>query len=74
MQAYQVRAALMLRNTSYRQWALARQYQPRMVVMSVNRYAGGNKLPRGRLTYRILRDLSQTIGKEIVPGVLGDEA
>ena len=37
---------------------------------AVSRWAGKNELPRGRLTYRILRDLSVVIGKEVTPGIL----
>jgi len=40
------------------------------VAQAVSRWSGKADLPRGRLTYRILRDLSRFIGKEIVPGVL----
>lgn len=69
-----VRAQLMLRGLSYRAWARARKYEPRMVVYAVNTYAGGDRLPRGRLTFRILRDLSKTIGKDIVPGVTKEVA
>lgn len=60
---------------TYRQWALRRNYGPRTVTQAVSRWAGKKELPRGRLTYRILRDLSRDIKKELVPGVLsGDGA
>jgi gp16 family phage-associated protein len=65
-----VRARLVERGTSYRQWALANGYQPRTVTQAVNRWAGKRDLPRGRLTYRILRDLSRYLGTEVVRGVL----
>lgn len=60
----------MERGSSYRQWALARGYQPRTVSQAVNRWAGKNDLPRGRLTYRVLRELSEYIGEEVTRGVL----
>ena len=56
MNSRQVRAALMERGTNYRQWALARRYEPRMVVYAVNTYAGTQRRPRGLVTHRILRD------------------
>jgi hypothetical protein len=51
MEKRKVRAQLVERGTSYRQWAIARGYQPRTVTQAVNRYAGKTVLPRGRLTH-----------------------
>lgn len=73
MKKHQVRARLMEKGLSYRQWARERGYEPRMVTQVISRYAGATELPRGRLSYQILRELSQTIGKEIAPGVLRAE-
>lgn len=74
MKKANVRSLLVARDMSYRRWAMARGYDPRLVTSVVSRYAGTHKLPRGRLSYRILRELSQYIGKEIVPGVLEETA
>jgi hypothetical protein len=70
MEKRKVRALLVERDTSYRKWAIANGYQPRTVTQAVNRWAGKHDLPRGRLTYRILHDLSRYLGKEVVRGVL----
>lgn len=70
MKPAHVRAQLVARETSYRRWALERGYDPRLVTSVVSRYAGAQRLPRGRVSFRILRDLSQFIGKEIAPGAL----
>jgi hypothetical protein len=74
MKKHQVHAALIERHTNFRRFALARGYHPRTVTQTVARWAGARSLPRGLLSYRILRDLSREIGREIVPGVLRDEA
>lgn len=55
---------------TYRQWAMAKNLNPRTVTQAVNRYAGRHTLPRGRLTFQILRDLSDAIGAEVVRGIL----
>lgn len=70
MHPNQVRARLMEQGLSYRQWALARGFDPHAVALVVRRYAGASTLPRGRQSYRILRDLSRTIGQEVTPGIL----
>jgi len=70
MEKAKIRARLVERGTSYRQWAMAHNYQPRTVTQAVNRWAGKADLPRGRLTYSILRDLSLYIGDEVTKGVL----
>lgn len=70
MQKHLIRARLMERGTSYRRWAIERGYQPRTVTQVVDRWAGRSDLPRGRLSFAILRDLSKYIGKEVVKGVL----
>lgn len=65
MNKQQVRARLVERGSSLRQFALNAGYEPRTVTQAVSRWAGKSELPRGRLTYRILRDLSVAIGKEV---------
>lgn len=73
MKQHQIRARLMERGISYRQWALSHGYEPRTVTQVVHRWAGKPGLPRGRLSFRILRDLSREIGREISTGILGDD-
>jgi hypothetical protein len=58
---------------SLRQWALEHGYNPRTVAQVVSRYTNTDRQPRGRMTHRILRELSQALGKEILPGILEDE-
>ena len=70
MEKAKIRARLVERGTSYRQWAIAHNYHPRTVTQAVNRWAGKDSLPRGRLTYHVLRELSQFIDAEITKGVL----
>lgn len=74
MKKRQIQAKLIEQGTSFRRWALDRGYQPRTVTQVVNRYAGGNVQPRGRLSFKILRELSHEVGQEVVPGVLGSDA
>lgn len=66
----QIRARLVEKGSSFRQFALARGYEPRTVTQAVERWAGQDSLPRGRLTFSILRDLSREIGEEVLPGIL----
>lgn len=74
MNKRQIQASLMLRNSNFRQFALAHGYQPRTVTQVVTRWAGKKDLPRGRMTFRILQELSLEIGKEILPGLLQEAA
>jgi hypothetical protein len=67
----QVRARLIERNSNLRRFALSHNYLPRTVQMVVTRYAGTGRRPRGILAWKILRDLSQTIGQPVIDG-LGD--
>ncbi len=69
----QIRARLVEKGSSFRQFALTNGYEPRTVTQAVDRWAESNSLPRGRLTFRILRDLSRELGVEILPGLLTDE-
>lgn len=74
MEKRQIQARLIERGSNFRQFALSHGYEVRTVTQVVQRWAGNNKLPRGRLTFQILRDLSRMIGKEIVPGILAESA
>lgn len=74
MEKRQIQARLIERGSNFRQFALSHGYEVRTVTQVVQRWAGNNKLPRGRLTFQILRDLSRLIGKEIVPGILAESA
>jgi hypothetical protein len=70
MEKRQIQARLIERGSNFRQFALSHGYEVRTVTQVVQRWAGHNKLPRGRLTFQILRDLSRVIGKEVLPGIL----
>lgn len=73
MKKRQIHARLIESGSNFRQFAIKHDYQPRTVTQVVSRYAGGKDLPRGRLSYAILRALSREIGREVVPGVLRDD-
>lgn len=70
MNKHQIHARLIEQGSNFRQFAISTGYEPRTVTQAVDRWAGKQDLPRGRLTFRILKELSRTIGKEIVPGIL----
>ncbi|WP_339497184.1 hypothetical protein [Pseudomonas sp. EA_15y_Pfl1_P101] len=72
MEKRQIQARLIERGSNFRQFALSHGYEVRTVTQVVQRWAGHNKLPRGRLTFQILRDLSRVIDKEVLPGILAD--
>ncbi|WP_047230263.1 phage-associated protein, BcepMu gp16 family [Pseudomonas brassicacearum] len=72
MEKRQIQARLIEHGSNFRQFAINHGYEPRTVTQVVQRWAGHDKLPRGRLSFRILRDLSRAIGKEVVPGILAD--
>lgn len=74
MEKRQIQARLIERGSNFRQFALSHGYEVRTVTQVVQRWAGNKKLPRGRLTFQILRDLSRVIGKEILPGILAESA
>lgn len=69
----QIRARLVEHGSSFRKFALAHGYEPRTVTQAVDRWAGQEGLPRGRLTFCILRDLSKEIGQEVLPGILATD-
>ncbi len=72
MNKRKIQARLIERDSNFRQFALCGGYEPRTVTQAVARWAGKKELPRGRLTYKILRDLSVAIGAEVIPGILNE--
>jgi hypothetical protein len=66
----QIQARLIEQGSNFRQFALSHGYEVRTVTQVVQRWAGQKTLPRGRLTFQILQDLSRLIGKEVLPGIL----
>lgn len=74
MKKHQIHARLIERNSNFRKWAEAHGYEPRTVTQAVTRWAGKSTLPRGRMTFRILQELSRDIGKEVIPGILAEAA
>ncbi|WP_339071699.1 hypothetical protein WIN67_10405 [Pseudomonas idahonensis] len=74
MEKRQIQARLIERGSNFRQFALSHGYEVRTVTQVVQRWAGHKTLPRGRLTFQILRDLSRVIGKEVLPGILAENA
>jgi hypothetical protein len=73
LEKHQIQARLIEHGSNFRQFAITHGYEPRMVTQAVQRWAGQNKYPQGRLSFRILQDLSRVIGKEVVPGILEGE-
>lgn len=69
-----IQARLVEQDSNFRQFALTHGYAPRTVTQVVSRYAGTQNLPRGRIGFCILLELSRTIGKEVVPGILKEAA
>ena len=74
MTKQEINSRLIGRETNFHRWALAHGYKPRTVGQVVDRWAGRPNPPLGRLSYRILQDLSREIGEEIIPGILQDAA
>ena len=74
MKKRQIHARLIEQNSNFSQFARKHGYEPRTVTQVVTRWAGMSTLPRGRLSFRILRDLSREIGREISPGLLREDA
>lgn len=70
MEKRQIQARLIERGSNFRQFALSYGYEVRTVTQVVQRWAGNKRLPRGRLTFQILQDLSRAIGEEVLPGIL----
>lgn len=72
MNKRQIQAGLIENGSNFRQFALTHGYEPRTVTQVVKRWAGHDTLPRGRLSFRIMQDLSLLIGIEVLPGILAD--
>lgn len=70
MNKQQIHARLIERGLNFRRFALAHNYDPRTVTQAVERWAGSQELPKGRVSFSIMRDLSQQIGVELIPGLL----
>ncbi len=73
MNKLQIQARLIERGSNFRKFALAGGYEPRTVTQVVTRWAGQKELPRGRLSFRILKELSRVIDAEIIPGILRED-
>jgi len=73
MKKQQIHARLIEQGSNFRRFALAHGYKSRTVTQAVERWAGSDDQPRGRLSFAILRTLSREIGREIVPGALGQD-
>lgn len=69
----QIRARLIEKGRSFRQFAMEHGYNPRNVTQVVARWAGETRLPNGRQAFAILHDLSLEIGEELIPGLLNDD-
>lgn len=65
-----IRAKLVEKDSSLRAWAMDNGYDASTVRLAVQRYAGGATMPRARLTFRILVEVSRFTGIEVVPGIL----
>ena len=72
MEKRQIQARLIENGSNFRQFAISHGYEARTVTQVVQRWAGQDSLPRGRLSLNILRDISKLIGKEVLPGILVD--
>lgn len=72
MKKRQIQARLIECGSNFRQFALSHGYEVRTVTQVVERWAGHKTLPRGRLSFRIMQDLSRLIGKEVLPGILAE--
>ncbi|MCE7510270.1 hypothetical protein [Alloalcanivorax xenomutans] len=64
-----IQARLIERGSNFRRFALEHGYHPRTVLQVVDRWAGRQDLPRGRLSFAILRDLSEAIDQDVTPGL-----
>jgi len=70
MNKRQIHARLIEQGLTFRQFALARGYDPRTVTQTVTRWAGSQTLPNGRIAFSVMRDLSIQLGVELIPGLL----
>jgi len=73
MKQRQIHARLIEQGSNFQRFALAHGYKPRTVTKVVQRWAGSKGQPQGRLSFAILQTLSREIGREIVPGALGQD-
>ncbi|ODR86718.1 hypothetical protein [Shewanella xiamenensis] len=74
MNKSQIHARLIERGSNFERFALQHGYESRAVRHAVERWAGSQRFPNGRLTFRILKDLSTAIGAEIIPGIFDEAA
>ncbi|EDX5567480.1 hypothetical protein GQG59_001384 [Salmonella enterica] len=51
MNKYQIHARLIEQKSNFRQFAINGGYEPRTVTQAVDRWAGKQELPRGRLCH-----------------------
>lgn len=65
----QIMSRLVEQGSSLRQFALRNGYNERSVLQAVDRWAGKHDLPRGRLTFAILKTLSNAVGGDVVEGI-----
>lgn len=65
----QIRARLVEQGSSLRQFALLNGYNERSVLQAVDRWAGKRGFPRGRMTFDILKKLSNTVDGDVVEGI-----
>jgi hypothetical protein len=70
MNKRQIQARLIEQGLSFRKFALTKGYEPRTVTQTVDRWADSAELPNGRIAFSIMRDLSQQLGTELIPGLL----
>jgi len=70
MNKRQIHARLIEQGLTFRQFALAKGYDPRTVTQTVARWAGSQDMPHGRIATSIMRDLSKQLGVELIPGLL----
>jgi len=70
MEKRQIQARLIEKGSNFRRFAISHGYAPRTVTQVVDRWAGGESLPCGRMSFCILKDLSKFIGQEVVPQIL----
>ena len=68
----QIQARLIECGSNFRQFAISHGYEVRTVTQVEERWAGHETLPRGRLSFRIMQDLTRLIGKEVLPGILAE--
>lgn len=73
MNSNQIRARLIEKGRSFRQFAMEHGYNPRNVTQVVARWAGETRLPNGRQAFAILHDLSLEVGEELIHGLLSDD-